>query len=77
MTEYRPSDTAITFRLDAWFTYTVNGKSYEGTYSDDDMRLDDAKRLLRKMNREPVLITYNPTRPAEYFYEPTARKKSA
>lgn len=76
VTEYRPSDTLITFRLDAWFTYTVNGKDYEGTYSDDDMRLDDAKSLLRRLNREPVMITYNPSKPAEYFYEPE-RKKSA
>ncbi len=77
VTEYRPSDTVITFRLDAWFTYTVNGKDYEGTYSDGDMRLDDAKSLLRKLNREPVMITYNPSRPAEYFYEPSEQKKSA
>jgi hypothetical protein len=77
VTEYRPSNTQITFRLDAWFTYTVNGKDYEGMYSDGDMRLDDAKSLLRKLNREPVIITYNPGRPAEYFYEPSGRKKSA
>ena len=74
VTEYRPSDTHITFRLDAWFTYTVNGKSYEGSYSDDHMRLDDAKTLLRQMNREPVMITYNPHKPAEYFYEPAELK---
>jgi hypothetical protein len=77
VTEYRPSDTAITFRLDAWFTYTVNGKDYEGTYSDDDMRLDDAKSLLRRLNREPLMITYNPSKHAQYFYEPSRRKKSA
>jgi hypothetical protein len=77
VTEYRPSDTMITFRLDAWFTYTVAGKPYEGTYSDDDMRLDDAKTLLRRLNRDPVMITYNPAKPAEYFYEPPVRKKSA
>ncbi len=77
ITEYRPSDTLITFRLDAWFTYTVSGKDYEGTYSDDDMRLDDAKILLRRLNREPVMITYNPSKPEEYFYEPEVRKKSA
>jgi len=74
VTEYRPSDTHITFRLDAWFTYTVNEKSYEGSYSDGDMRLDDAKGLLRKLNREPVMITYNPSKPAEYFYEPKMKK---
>lgn len=77
VTEYRPSDTLITFRLDAWFTYTVNGKDYEGSYNDGDMRLDDAKRLLRRLNREPVMITYNPSKPAEYFYEPQVQKKSA
>jgi hypothetical protein len=76
VTEYRPSDTLITFRLDAWFTYTVNGRDYEGSYSDDDMRLDAAKSLLRKLNREPVMITYNPSKPTEYFYEPK-QKKSA
>jgi hypothetical protein len=76
VTEYRPSDTLITFRLDAWFTYTVNGKDYEGTYSDEDMRLDDAKRLLRHLNREPVMITYNPSKPGEYFYEPPDRKSA-
>jgi hypothetical protein len=77
VTEYRPSDTLVTFRLDAWFTYTVNGRDYEGSYSDGDMRLDDAKGLLRKLNREPVMITYNPSKPAEYFYEPPMRRKSA
>jgi hypothetical protein len=77
VTEYRPSDTLITFRLDAWFTYTVNGKDYEGSYSDGDMRLDAAKILLRKLNREPVMITYNPSKPAEYFFEPPEQKKSA
>jgi hypothetical protein len=77
VTEYRPSDTMITFRLDAWFTYTVNGRSYEGSYSNGDMRLDDAKSLLRKLNREPVLITYNPSKPAEYFYEPARQKRLA
>ncbi|MEI9812834.1 MAG: hypothetical protein WDO18_09260 [Acidobacteriota bacterium] len=70
VTEYRPSDTLITYRLDAWFTYVVNGKDFEGSYSDDDMRLDDAKRLLRHLNHEPVLVAYNPSKPAEYFYQP-------
>jgi hypothetical protein len=74
VTEYRPSDTLITFRLDAWFTYIVNGKSYEGSYSDGDMRRDDAKNLLRLLNREPVMITYNPSKPAEYLYEPKQKK---
>jgi hypothetical protein len=77
VTEYRPSDTQITFRLDAWFTYTVNGRSYEGSYSDEAMRLDDAKGLLRRLNREPVMITYNPSKPAEYFYEPPEWRRSA
>jgi hypothetical protein len=76
VTEYRPSDTLITFRLDAWFTYTVNGRDYEGTYSDEDMRLDDAKRLLKRLNHDPVMITYNPSQPAEYFYEPPETKSA-
>jgi hypothetical protein len=76
VTEYRPSDTMITFRLDAWFTYTVAGKVYEGSYSDDDLPLDDAKRLLKRLNHDPVMITYNPSKPGEYFYEPPDRKSA-
>ena len=76
VTEYRPSDTEITYRLDAWFHYTVEGKIYDGSYMNEDMRLDDAKRLLKRLNHEPVMITYNPSKPAEYYYEPRARKSA-
>ena len=74
VTEYRPSATEITYRFDAWFSYTVDGKIYDGMYMNEDMRLDDAKRLLRQVNHEPVMITYNPSKPAEYFYEPEERR---
>lgn len=78
VTEYRPSDTLITYRLDAWFNYTVEGKIYDGMYADSDMRLEDAKRLLKYLNHEPVMITYNPAKPGEYFYEPKlSRRKTA
>ena len=77
VTEYRPSDTHITYRLDAWFNYTVDGKIYDGMYAEEDMRLDDAKRLLKHLNHEPVMITYNPAKPAEYFYEPKLSKRES
>ena len=70
VTEYRPSDTRITYRLDAWFSYTVDGKIHDGMYLREDMRLNDAKQLLSKLNKEPVRIAYNPAKPAEYFFEP-------
>jgi hypothetical protein len=73
VTEYRPSDTEITFRLDAWFTYSVGGKDYEGTYENPEMRLEEAKALLKRLNHEPLLVSYNPAKPGEYFYEPPAR----
>ena len=74
ITEYRPSDTIITYRLDAWFTYTVDEKPYDGTYADDDMRLDVAKKLLSQLNHQPVMVRYNPSRPAEYYYSPKLKK---
>ena len=78
VTEYRPSDTQVTYRLDAWFNYTVEGKIYDGMYANPEMRLNDAKRLLKQLNHEPVMITYNPAKPGEYFYEPKlSRRKSA
>jgi hypothetical protein len=77
VTEYRASDSEITFRLDAWFTYTVSGKPYEGTYSDEDMRHEPAKKLLSRLNREPVIVSYNPVKPAEYFFEPQTKSRAA
>ena len=73
VTEYRPSDTRVTFRLDAWFSYSVEGEKFEGSYSNGDLPLEYAKQLLAQLNREPVMVAYNPKKPAEYFYEP-ARK---
>ncbi|MFM2124269.1 MAG: hypothetical protein RL328_720 [Acidobacteriota bacterium] len=70
VTEYRPSDTRITFRLDAWFNYTVDGKIHDGMYMREDLPLADAKRLLSKLNKEPLRIAYNPAKPGEYFFEP-------
>ncbi len=77
VTEYRPSDSDITFRLDAWFTYTVGGKAYEGTYCDDDMRHDAAKKLLSKLKRQAIMVSYNPLKPSEYFYTPVSSRPVA
>ncbi|MEO8100486.1 MAG: hypothetical protein ABI811_22500 [Acidobacteriota bacterium] len=74
ITEYRPSDTIITYRLDAWFTYTVDEKPFEGNYADDDMRLDHAKKLLSQLNHQPVMVHYNPSRPSEHYYTPKLKK---
>jgi hypothetical protein len=73
VTEYRASNSEITFRLDAWFTYTVGDQWYEGMYCDEEMRHDAAKKLLSKLNHEPVIVSYNPAKPAEYFYRPSSQ----
>lgn len=70
VTEYRPSHSIITYRLDAWFSYTVGDKIYDGAYFNPDIKLDIAKRVLHELNHEPVVIAFNPKKPEEYFFEP-------
>jgi hypothetical protein len=63
-------EEGIRFRLETWFTYSVSGKEYAGSYAEEFRSLAEAEHVRRSLKQGPLYVRYNPSAFDDYLIDP-------
>jgi hypothetical protein len=60
----------VAFALTVIFSYSVNGETHSGEYTEDFRAEWEAQQILRSLINGPLHVRYDPKKPSDNFLDP-------